>query len=221
MEGHGPQQLCVKLVDCVLEEGRKHEKDSANGPLDPKEEGITRAEKIRRMQHQPIAMKFPKSDVQLGKTKVFMRKHPHDCLEAHRVFHQHSSATLIQCWARGLEQQRRYYITQDAVETIQRCYRGHKGRERYVCKRCSQVRVITFSHTTLARFVGGPSFAGRKLGNCSQTSFGCLSSCELSIAPSRDRFVTKLSFADAMYDERLLQSRRKNTTACILHARSS
>ena len=130
MEGHEPQRLCVQLVDVVLEEGQKHKEATANGPLDPKEEGISRSEKIRRMQNQPIHMIFPKSDVQLGKTKVFMRKHPHDCLEAHRVFHQHASATVIQCWARGLAQQRALFIVQDAVLMIQRCYRGSKGRER-------------------------------------------------------------------------------------------
>jgi len=133
MEGHEPQQLCISLVDFVLEEGKMHEAATANGPLDPNEAGITRSEKIRRMQHQPMAMKFPKTDVQLGKTKVFMRKHPHDCLEAHRVFHQHASATVIQCWGRGLAAQHEYYIVQDAIQTIQRVYRGSKGRERYVC----------------------------------------------------------------------------------------
>lgn len=138
MEGHNAQQLCVRLVDAVLEEGEKQRVATANGPLDPKEEGISRSEKIRRMQNQPMAMNFPRPDVQLGKTKVFMRKHPHDCLEAHRVFHQHASATIIQCWARGLAKQRYLYIIQDAVQTIQRCYRGSKGRERWTRLRKEQ-----------------------------------------------------------------------------------
>jgi len=132
MEGHAAQDLCIRLVDACLSEGEKRSASTKSGPLDPKETGIKRSEKIRRMQNQPIPMEFPKEDVQLGKTKVFMRKHPHDCLEAHRVFHQAASATIIQCWARGLAQQRKLFIIQDAVETIQRCYRGAKGRERYV-----------------------------------------------------------------------------------------
>lgn len=142
MEGKDAQQLCVRLVDAVLEEGERQNVATANGPLDPKEEGITRSEKIRRMQNQPISMKFPKADVQLGKTKVFMRKHPHDCLEAHRVFHQHASATVIQCWARGLAKQRTLYIIQDAVQTIQRCYRGSKGRERWTLLRKAQAGLL-------------------------------------------------------------------------------
>jgi myosin V len=132
MEGHEPQKLCVRLVDLALEEGKKHQEVTVKGPLDANEPGIRRSEKIRRMQNQPIPFLFPKSDVQLGKTKVFLRKHPHDCLEAHRVFHQAASATIIQCWTRGLVSQRKFYIIQNAVETIQRCYRGSKGRERYV-----------------------------------------------------------------------------------------
>ena len=131
LEGQEEQKLCIKLVEVVLEEGKKHKEATKDGPLDAKEEGITRSEKIRRMQNQPISMEFPRTDVQLGKTKVFMRKHPHDCLEAHRVFHQHASATVIQCWARGLAKQRAYFIVEDAVQTIQRCYRGSKGRERW------------------------------------------------------------------------------------------
>ena len=132
LDGRAAQQLCIKLVDVVLEEGAKHKELTSNGPLDPKEPGIRKIEKIRRMIHQPIAMSFRRADVQLGKTKVFMRKHPHDCLEAHRVFHQHSSAIMIQSWARGLAKERLYFIAQDAIQTIQRCWRGAKGRERYV-----------------------------------------------------------------------------------------
>mmetsp|Transcript_6672 Transcript_6672/g.19028 ORF Transcript_6672/g.19028 Transcript_6672/m.19028 type:complete len:1577 (+) Transcript_6672:249-4979(+) len=121
------QKLCVKLVEECLAEGEKHK----GKKLDPKEAGITRFEKIRRMQHQPIPMSFPKTDVQLGLTKVFMRKPPHDALEAHRVFHQTASATLLQSWLRGLERRKRFFILLDAVSTVQRCYRGYKGRERW------------------------------------------------------------------------------------------
>mmetsp|Transcript_2679 Transcript_2679/g.7443 ORF Transcript_2679/g.7443 Transcript_2679/m.7443 type:complete len:1616 (+) Transcript_2679:509-5356(+) len=131
MDGHDEQKLCIKLVEVVLEEGKKHKEATKDGPLDPKADGITRSEKIRRMQNQPIEMEFPQGDVQLGKTKVFMRKHPHDCLEAHRVFHQNASATVLQSWARGLAKQRFFLIVEDAAQTMQRWYRGCKGRERW------------------------------------------------------------------------------------------
>jgi len=122
------QKLCIKLVDECLADGEK----SAGSTSDPQEPGISRFEKIRRMQHQPMPMAFPKTDVQLGLTKVFMRKPPHDVLEAHRVFHQSASATLIQTWVRGLTKRKQFYILVDAVSTVQRCYRGYKGRIRYV-----------------------------------------------------------------------------------------
>ena len=127
MEGQDPQQLCVSLLVAWLEEGAKAKE---KGKLDPNEAGITKFEKIRRMQNQPIPMSFPQSEVQLGLTKVFMRKPPHDALEAHRVFHQAASATRIQCWVRGLEQRKKYLNFEFAVETVQRFFRGCKGRER-------------------------------------------------------------------------------------------
>ena len=153
LEGEGAQNLCMKLLDACLAEG---EKSKSKGKLDPKESGIGRFEKIRRMQHQPEPMDFPKSDVQLGKSKVFMRKPPHDALEAHRVFHQSASVTMIQCWVRGLERRKRYLITQDALLTIQRCYRGYKGRKRYVGKwtsesfRCSLENNANFLSSSFA-----------------------------------------------------------------------
>ena len=149
MEGKPPQVLCVKLVECVLEEGQKHKEATANGPLDPKEAGISRSEKIRRMQHQPTPMLFPKTDVQLGKTKVFMRKPPHDILEAHRTFHQHASASSIQCWARGLMQERRFLEIQGSARLIQRFYRGAKGRERFVSLPATCLGSLTLQRSLL------------------------------------------------------------------------
>ena len=135
MEGKDPQKMCVQLVDVILDEGAKIIAKIGDGKLDPNEDGITRSEKIRRMQHQPNPIQFPKTDVQLGKTKVFMRKPPHDILESHRVFHQHAAATTIQCWIRGLEESRRFIYLQEAVRDVQRFYRGCMGRERWTALR--------------------------------------------------------------------------------------
>lgn len=142
MDGQDAQKLCVKLVEVCLDEGKRN-KDKV---MDPKEPGISRFEKIRRMQNQPIPMSFPQTDVQLGLTKVFMRKPPHDALEAHRVFHQAASATLIQCWLRGLEKRKQYYILLDAVTTVQRCYRGFKGRVRWNELRKGSAALLLTNH---------------------------------------------------------------------------
>ena len=132
MEGQDAQNLCVRLLVACLESGKHQAQLEAGGKLDPKEPGIPKSERIRRMQNKPIPLAFPQTDVQLGLTKVFMRKPPHDALEAHRVFHQNASATMIQCWVRQLEQRKRFFIIADAVAVVQRFYRGCKGRERYV-----------------------------------------------------------------------------------------
>jgi myosin-5 len=146
MEGNDPQQLCVALLVACLQEGQKQIALAAAGKLEANEPGIPKSEKIRRMQNQPIPMAFPQTDVQLGLTKVFMRKPPHDALEAHRVFHQHASATMIQCWVRGLEQRKRFYIFLDAVAMVQRVYRGCKGRERWTFLRRAQASLLLTNH---------------------------------------------------------------------------
>lgn len=217
MEGREAQSLCVKLVDCVLAEGEKYAEKTKNGALDPHEEGINRAEKIRRMQKQPVAMDFPKSDVQLGKTKVFMRKHPHDCLEAHRVFHQNATATLIQSWARSLEQERKYLVTEYSVQLIQRFYRGCKGRERYVNNLVSKLKYcINISDAIFFIFLLKPLAGGLCARQwrvcCSRRCFGCLSSGENSTARKKERFDTKHSFVDTMLGESWQQSRYRNIT---------
>jgi len=132
MDEGDAQKLCIKLVDVLLEEGAKQIKGLAEGvDMSPNVPGLTRAEKIRRMQRQPAPIGFPKSDTQLGLSKVFMRKPAHDALESHRVFHQHASATFMQCWIKGMQQRRRFLLSSDAALMAQRWYRGCTGRARW------------------------------------------------------------------------------------------
>ena len=210
LEGQKAQDLCVRLVDAALEHGGKHAEATKSGPLNPKEEGISRAEKVRRMQNQPMPLVFPRNDVQLGKTKVFMRKHPHDCLEAHRVFQQAASATLIQCWARGLAQQRKLYMKLGAAELIQRVYRGSKGRERYV----DQISAAHLSNQ-LPRSSGGGASRARRVQNCSLMCSACSSSGAHSIGPSEELFAIKLSLVVALYDVNMPQKQSSNTTVVM------
>lgn len=127
--GQEPQKLCVQLVDKLLENGAE---EVASGRGTP-EEATSRTEKIRRMQAtQPDPMDFPKSDVQLGLSKVFMRKPPHDILEAHLVYHQSASCILIQSTIRGAQKYMEFYMMKAATAMVQRWYRGCMGRARYV-----------------------------------------------------------------------------------------
>merc|ERR1712194_159244 len=120
-----PQKLCTKLLDMLLEEGAKPVNyANADG-------SFSRLNKIRMTQRQPEPMVFPRTDMQLGLTKVFMRKGPHEKLESHRVFHQNAAITLIQSWMRGAQQERRYLIGGSGALDIQRWYRGCLGRARW------------------------------------------------------------------------------------------
>mmetsp|Transcript_39271 Transcript_39271/g.59237 ORF Transcript_39271/g.59237 Transcript_39271/m.59237 type:complete len:1407 (+) Transcript_39271:381-4601(+) len=130
MEGEEAQKLCVRLVDLLLKEGAEVVEKQRSG-IKPNLDEMSWSEKIRNTQRQPAPMEFPKSDVQLGLSKVFMRKPPHDALEAHRVFHQHASAVMVQTWWRYLQESRRYLILCESALTVQRFYRGCVGRARW------------------------------------------------------------------------------------------
>lgn len=221
MEGNDAQQLCVKVLTTCLEEGKKH---ADKGRLDPKEPGITRFEKIRRMQHQPIPMTFPQTEVQLGLTKVFMRKPPHDALEANRVFHQSASATMIQCWVRGLERRKTYLVTQDAIITLQRCYRGYKGRERYdrTSAVCSRENGRIVSNRFPSRYTLDGRLYGKQLHHCfSQTTTECRSAVADTTGQEKEASNFNLFFAVSQLDECWLQLRWKHTTGSIAAKRIS
>jgi myosin V len=215
MEGKDAQSLCVKLLVACLEEGKKQKGLLSSGKLSPDEPGVTRSEKIRRMQNQPIPMSFPQTDVQLGLTKVFMRKPPHDALEAHRVFHQAASATTIQCWLRGLEQRKRFFLLQEAVYVVQRFYRGCKGRERYEksmhCDQCDKLYFLMYG----CQFLGGGHSVGLRPGNCSRIITECRSAEGNTIAPSEVQPVSRHSFVDLLNAVSSQQSEFRLLPECV------
>ena len=121
MENQDAQKLCVKVVEMLL---KCQGKVATSGDIE------TKAEKIRRMQKPVNPIDFPETEVQLGLHKVFLRKGPHDSLEAHRTFHQNVFAIVIQSEVRRYQQQMNYIIMCAAALTAQRFYRGCKGRDR-------------------------------------------------------------------------------------------
>ena len=164
-------------------------------------------------------MVFSKTDMQLGLTKVFMRKGPHEKLESHRVFHQNASITLIQSWIRALQQEKRYLISASSALDIQRWYRGCLGRARYVfdcgvgneekyCS-CTSVSTCVFSFN----IDGGNSVKLRR-AYFSQTHSECKSTDESTTACEWELFVFKLNIVDAL-SERPKQPQGSNPTgAC-------
>jgi len=198
LEGKDAQALCVKLVDVLLEEGKK---DQGAGAKSTNEEGISRSEKIRRMQPQPIPMVFPKQDVQLGSSKIFMRKPAHDALEAHRVFHQTAAATILQAWIRGLQKRVRHLIMCDAVITAQRFFRGCKGRERCVITSIPFEIVFPFIILLTSSFsiisIDGGYCVKEWLETCSRRTSACLLCCVVSTEPRMVQFFYK-AYTEAM-----------------------
>jgi len=119
LEDGEPAKLCEELLRIMLDcKGAVPQDDS-------------RASQIRDTMKKPDLMDFPKSEVQLGSSKVFLRKPPHDAFEAHRVYHQNVYAIMLQSVIRGCQQYRRYIILHMATCTVERWYRGCKGRERW------------------------------------------------------------------------------------------
>ena len=216
-ESSDAQKLCVSLLAECLEEGKRVKAIAADGKLDPKEPGIKRSEKIRRMQNQPMPMSFPQTDVQLGLTKVFMRKPPHDVLEAHRVFHQRAAATTIQCWVRGLSRRKKFFEILDAIADIQRCYRGYKGRKKYV-----SVFVLDFKcrHGLFSSFFycfccpGGASFGEERPESYSQIICVCRYIDESTIGQEKEPSLIKLYFVGLSLEESLPVSNYKDLFAC-------
>lgn len=218
-EDQDPQQLSVKLLDTLLEEGAK--------PTNyVNEDGsITRANQIRMSQRQPDPLIFPKEDVQLGKTKIFMRKGPHDKLESHRVFHQNASITLIQSWMRMMQQNRRYLVMEDAALTLERWYRGCLGRARYVlfCNYCI-VLFLFLSTLTLCihfQYLGGGDYVRLRLVNYLPITFACKSSAESTTKLVLVLFVFKRNTVAAIFARSMVRPRFNPTTACMCRAKPS
>lgn len=189
MEDEDPQKLCVKFLDVLLEEGGKPASyENADGT-------ISRANKIRKAQRQPEPMDFPKTDVQLGKTKIFMRKGPHDILESHRVFHQSASSTLIQSWMKGMQQRRRYLIMGEAALDIERWYRGCMGRARWWRLREAQAGQLLTNQFRMQ--------VVRIKYNCSRTGAVALQAQYRGRATRRLNALTKIQSYRRMYNRKI------------------
>lgn len=78
----------------------------------------------------PAPLDFPKSDVQLGRSKVFLRKGAHNRLEAHRSRVVNTAAVLLQSELRGAVMRKIYLFHREAAMFVQRIFRGFLGRER-------------------------------------------------------------------------------------------
>uniref|UniRef100_A0A7S1BV71 Myosin motor domain-containing protein n=1 Tax=Corethron hystrix TaxID=216773 RepID=A0A7S1BV71_9STRA len=116
------QNACTKFIDLIV-----------SGSAAKSGDGVkeSRVMKILYMQHQPPPLNFSKTDVQLGISKLFLRKNAHEVLEANRVHILSATVTYLQSVLRCHQGRSCYLLFRFAASYIQRVYRGHKGRERY------------------------------------------------------------------------------------------
>ena len=127
--GVGGKERCIALLDAIME-GKNSSSTSSEGSS-LRQGRDSRMKTIRKALAQPPALNFDKREIQLGITKVFMRKYAHEWLEAHRTFNQKVAAILLQSCLRGLMLSKLYKIHRLAALLLQRVARGWAGRRRW------------------------------------------------------------------------------------------
>lgn len=96
---------------------------------------------------------LPKTEWQLGKTKVFMRSHVHEPLEDARNRMIKSRAILIQKTYRKYRARREFLRIRSAVLNIQHAYKGWKSRIEFLRKRRAAIVIQSHLRGVFAREV--------------------------------------------------------------------
>lgn len=96
---------------------------------------------------------IPKTEWQLGKTKVFMRSHVHEPLEEARNQMLTSRAILIQRIYRGYVARKNYSTIRKAVLQVQHAYRGWVLRIEFLRKRRAAIVIQSHLRGVFAREV--------------------------------------------------------------------
>jgi hypothetical protein len=104
--------------------------------------GPSSSEEQQQQQQQPPDEVYEESGIQFGTTKVFMRKHAHDALEARRSRRRATACIRIQARQRAAQVYRVYRIVQVAVRLLQRTLRGYVGRRRALVLRITAAVVL-------------------------------------------------------------------------------
>ena len=90
--------------------------------------GPSSAKIALRLGTRPPPLKFDKLEIQLGKTKVFMKTHVHSALEAQVTFKNTLATILIQACTRRFTCKRLFSVYRYRVGVVQRWWRGQRGR---------------------------------------------------------------------------------------------
>ena len=129
-EAMEPKTMCEKLLEVLWDstvpgmEGE--EKEAVAKPTKP----ARRSSRVEDMLTWTGKATVAQESVQLGLTKVFLRKMAHDILEARRSRRLVSAANRIQSTYRGYLQHSWFLACMRAVRLVQRVYRGSVDRYR-------------------------------------------------------------------------------------------
>lgn len=85
--------------------------------------------------YRSLPIQIDQQSIQLGITKIFLRKQSHDLLEAFRFRKMVGAAITLQSQSRCFLSKSKFYNMKIAVVMIQRVFRGHKDRYAVKCIR--------------------------------------------------------------------------------------
>lgn len=122
--GHAadPRALCQSLIALLWDETVPEESDGKSGA--PRR----RRSVVEDLKAWKGKAKIATESVQIGQTKVFMRKQAHDILESRRSRRLLAAVKRIQCSYRGYLLRIWFITLIKAVRVLQRSFRGYKGR---------------------------------------------------------------------------------------------
>lgn len=100
-----------------------------------------------------IALKMPKTEWQIGKTRIFLRPTVHEPLEEKRKFLYNQMAVIVQKRWKGFITQRKYLQMKAAAIIIQQNFLGHRQRLRYLRMRRAAITLQAFVRGMFAREV--------------------------------------------------------------------
>lgn len=128
-----PRQMSQALIDMLWTDDGE-EVEAAASAMGGKSQSVTKQRRNSRIAELKVWKgkdEIPRESVQIGLTKVFLRKLAHDMLEGRRSRRIISAARKMQSVYRGYLQRIEFIAYKKAARLIQRNFRGFKGRRVY------------------------------------------------------------------------------------------
>jgi myosin V len=139
---HNQRDYCQKLVTALF--------DSVCNILHPSM-ASWKKKKIDSFMEWSGALQIPVHNIQLGQSKVFLRKSAHDMLEAKRSKRLLNATIVIQSKIRSFIASQRYVVAKKAVEVLQRAFRVFRARK--TVAKLRRVSACLLIQTSVRRFM--------------------------------------------------------------------